>query len=90
MKKLLTLGLAVAALAGSAGATCAAQLRPGMLTRVDDAWRDCHRWDRHHHQCRDADWDRNRWNEHDWYGRGACHNGHDHYLDPRGHWRECR
>lgn len=93
MKKILTMGIALASLAAPlAVAAGAAQARPEQqVTRVQDTWRDCSRWDAKHHMCRDQDWDRNRWNEHEWYGRGACHHdGHDHYLDTRGHWRACR
>jgi hypothetical protein len=99
MKKLLMLGLAAAALTSWTGSSMAAglpQVRSDMLIRVDDRdhdhdeWRDCHRWNRHRHECRDSDWDRNKWAEHEWYGRHVCDGSHDHYLDARGHWRHCR
>jgi hypothetical protein len=91
MKTLLIFGLTLASLAASAVAT-AGPVRKEMLIRVDNDWRDCSRWDRRHHRCREADWDRNRWQEHNWYGRRTCRgdHDHDHYLDGRGHWRECR
>jgi opacity protein-like surface antigen len=92
VKKILTLGLALASLSASlVGAAGVAQARPEQkLILVQDEWRDCGHWDRKHHVCRDPNWDRNRWNEHDWYGRGVCGANHDHYLDARGHWRTCR
>lgn len=91
MKKILTLGFALASLAAPfAAAAGAAQARPEQIIRVDDEWRDCRHWDRHHRQCRDQDWDRNRRDEREWYGRNACGDRHDHYLDTHGHWRMCR
>ena len=90
MKKILTLGLALASLSAPlAAAAGAAQARPEQISRVQDEWRDCRRWDRHRHECRDRDWDRDRWNEHEWYGRRACGDTRDHYLDGRGRWRAC-
>jgi hypothetical protein len=88
MKAILIAGLALASLTTAAVAT-AEPVRKEMIIRVDDAWRDCAKWDRRHHICRDAEWDRSRWVEHDWYGHKTCGANHDHYLDARGHWRTC-
>ena len=90
MKKILILGLALASLSASfAAGAGAAQARPEQIIRVRDQWRDCRNWDRKHHVCRDQDWDRNRWNEREWYGSNTCRGGHDHYLGAHGHWRAC-
>ena len=91
MKKILTLGLALASLSAPLlAAAGAAQARPEQVIRAQDEWRDCSRWDHKHHMCRDTEWDRNRWNEREWYGHRTCGDSHDHYLDTRGHWHACR
>jgi Ni/Co efflux regulator RcnB len=92
MRRFLTAVLAAAAISSPAAlafAAPAAIVTPATVTYVDDAWHDCRSWDGHRHMCRDREWDRTRWNEQEWYGRGSCREGHDHYINRRGHWKSC-
>lgn len=91
MRRILLAALAVASLtapAGMAAAQVSAVVRPDTVTHVDD-WRPCRSWDGRRRLCRDADWDRNRWREHDWYGPASCASGHERFIDRHGRWRFC-
>jgi len=97
MRKMLTLGLAIAALAASAGVaapqTGAAPLpevRPDTLTLVQRGppWPACRSWDRRTGFCRDPGWRHRSWRS--WYGRHSCRwRGHGWWIDNWGRWRRC-
>jgi len=98
MRKMVTLGLAIASLmatanvASSQTAASRPEVRPDTLDLVvwvaHPPWPACHRWDRRTGVCLDSSWRTRHWRA--WYGRSTCRvRGHGWWIDAWGRWRRC-